>query len=75
MTEFEKDSIAGSHAIESSNILTDKETGRVVAVFYNDYDLDDVLALQTKIKELEVKLAASETNAGWAEEYYTRGTH
>jgi hypothetical protein len=33
----------GDHQIESSNILLEKETGRVVAVFYNDYDLDDVM--------------------------------
>lgn len=29
-----------THSIESGNILCCNETGRVMAVFYNDYDLD-----------------------------------
>lgn len=65
MLEFEK-SIYGSHSIESSQVLTDVETGRVVAVFYNDYDLDVVLNLQTKLKETEAKLAKAEADLSWA---------
>ncbi|RLF56013.1 MAG: hypothetical protein DRN27_10005 [Thermoplasmata archaeon] len=39
------------HVISSDVIMTEKETGRVVAVFYNDYDLDDVLEQLKKVKE------------------------
>ena len=41
--EYEKDTSSGSHSIESEQVLVCRETGRVIAVFYNDYDLDDVL--------------------------------
>ena len=64
MTEFEKDTIPGSHTIESHNILTEKETGRVVAVFYNDYDLDAVLELQEKLKKAESDLSWAEVPEG-----------
>ena len=50
MMEFEK-SVYGKHSITSSQVLLDKETGRVVAVFYNDYDLNDVLKQLKKVKE------------------------
>jgi len=39
------------HVISSSNIMVESETGRVVAVFYNNYDLDDVLEQLEKVKE------------------------
>ena len=55
--EFEKDVIPGTHSIKSDNILVDKETGRVVAVFYNDYDLDAVLESQEKLKKAEADLS------------------
>ena len=42
--DYEKDTHTGTHTIESEQVLVCAETGRVVAVFYNDYDLDDVLA-------------------------------
>jgi len=41
--EYEECEEPGSHEIISDNILVCSETGRVVAVFYNDYDLADVL--------------------------------
>lgn len=31
------------HRITSDKVMIEKETGRVVAVFYHDYDLKDVL--------------------------------
>ena len=37
--------IGGLHKIESQNILCDSETGRVIAVFYNDYDLEVLLEI------------------------------
>lgn len=43
MTYFVKDDTDGDHKITSSNVLICAETGRVVAVFYNDYDLDELL--------------------------------
>ena len=39
--EFEFTGVGiNQHSITSGNILTEKETGRVVAVFYNDYDIE-----------------------------------
>lgn len=45
MTDFDKCecSAASSHTITSDNVLCCAGTGRVVAVFYNDYDLDAVM--------------------------------
>jgi hypothetical protein len=49
MSEFTKmDDIPGCHEIMSDNVLHCAETGRVVAVFYNDYDLDDVISKISK---------------------------
>lgn len=44
MSEYIKSDLCNDHEIESTNVLLEKETGRVVAVFYNDYDLNDVLS-------------------------------
>lgn len=44
MSDFEKCELPGSHEIKSDSVLICSETGRVVAVFYNDYDLDSVLS-------------------------------
>ena len=41
---YEKSDSPGSHEIKSCNVLICAETGRVVAVFYNDYDIDDVVS-------------------------------
>ena len=44
MEEYEKSiSDGGTHLIESEQVLVCAETGRVIAVFYNDYDLDNLL--------------------------------
>jgi len=42
--------ISQEHEIKSSNVLLCAETGRVIAVFYNDYDLEDV---KNKLKAME----------------------
>ena len=42
--EFEKSDSCNTHEILSDNVLVCAETGRVVAVFYNDYDLDKVVS-------------------------------
>ena len=49
MSEFEING-NGSHEIISDNVLTCSETGRVVAVFYNDYDLERVIELMEHTK-------------------------
>jgi len=42
--EFERDIYSNvEHTITSGNVLVEKETGRVAAVFYNDYDLDSII--------------------------------
>lgn len=56
MTEFERNTTLGDHEIKSHQILVEKETGRVVAVFYNDYDLNEVLKMQATIKLQEAKI-------------------
>ena len=67
MLEFEKDtSPGGTHTIESKQVLCDAETGRVVAVFYNDYDLAVVIELQAKLKEAKSKLAQAEVALSWS---------
>ena len=43
MAEYEKCTTNSTHIIESEQCLVCAETGRVIAVFYNDYDLDEVL--------------------------------
>jgi len=40
---IEKDEPNTGHSITSSNVLCCSDTGRVMAVFYNDYDLDAVI--------------------------------
>ncbi len=44
---YESDNHEGNtHKIESENVSTCSENGRVIAVFYNDYDLIDMLKLK-----------------------------
>ena len=71
MIKFEKTITcpsSGQHTIKSDQVLTEVETGRVVAVFYNDYDLDVVLQLQSQLAEVKAKLAKAEAEAdtSWA---------
>ena len=40
---YEINTSHGSHAIESKHVLVCADTGRVVAVFYNDYDLEGII--------------------------------
>ena len=40
---FEKSDSSNDHTIKSNQILCCADTGRVMAVFYNDYDLDCIL--------------------------------
>ena len=42
--EYEKATTDFTHAMRSEQVMVCSETGRVIAVFYNDYDLDDVLS-------------------------------
>lgn len=65
--KFEKNECTvNEHTITSNNVLRCAETGRVVAVFYNDYDLDTVIEQQKKASEyvkLCVKQQATEAIA------------
>lgn len=54
---FEKSEGANTHTIESEQVLVCSETGRVVAVFYNDYDLDEVLV---RLKASSMELTGEE---------------
>tara|TARA_R110002126_G_scaffold2114_4_gene12293 strand:+ start:1054 stop:1212 length:159 start_codon:yes stop_codon:yes gene_type:complete len=46
--KYEKNTSEGYHTIESKQVLVCAETGRVVAVFYNDYDLEDIIEQLTQ---------------------------
>ena len=43
MSKYEKSDSVVEHSISSNQVLCCSETGRVIAVFYNDYDLDAVI--------------------------------
>lgn len=49
--EFEASPHNNEHSITSNQVLCEKETGRVVAVFYNDYDLQSVIEQMQTTKE------------------------
>lgn len=51
--EFEASySFTQNHKITSNNVLVESETGRVVAVFYNDYDLKSCVTQMININQL-----------------------
>ena len=54
--EFEKSDCIWTHTITSTNVLVDKDTRRVVAVFYNDYDLDHVIGSVNELVKQNAKL-------------------
>ena len=54
--DFEKSEFFNKHTITSNNVLCCAETGRVIAVFYNDYDLDNLLDQLQRIKRLETNM-------------------
>jgi hypothetical protein len=56
---FEKSEGLNDHTITSNNVLCCADTGRVVAVFYNDYDLENLLEQLVEAGEL-VESKASE---------------
>ena len=45
---------SGDHTIASHNVLIERDTGRVVAVFYNDYDLNDVVEQLEKANKITI---------------------
>jgi len=47
MEAFKKHKSVAAHTITSQNMLICPDTERVVAVFYNDYDIDEVLGENT----------------------------
>lgn len=65
MSIFERENLCyeisegfNDHEITSNNVMCEQETGRVVAVFYNDYDLEDVIS---QINDKEEPIADIET--------------
>jgi hypothetical protein len=70
--KYEADtSIVNTHTIESSNTLCCAETGRVVAVFYNDYDLNSVIELSKEIEELKKEVEVeNKIVIHWKELFY-----
>ena len=43
MMKYYKETTGAEHEIKSNNTLHCEDTGRVIAVFYNDYDLNDLM--------------------------------
>lgn len=62
---YEKDKTAGAHKIESENVLLCSETGRVVAVFYNEYDLDNFLERSHTRTQQQGEAVATVTEQGF----------
>jgi len=52
--DYEQSKGKGDHYIASKNILLERETGRVVAVFYNDYDLKNVVQQLEKANKITI---------------------
>ena len=50
---IEKSEHKSNHVISSANVLLCADTGRVMAVFYNEYDLDGIL-LELKNDKAEI---------------------
>lgn len=48
------------HIIKSDQILVCADTGRVIAVFYNDCDLDSILEDLGKVQKLQAQVDALE---------------
>lgn len=46
---YEENDRLHEHTITSRNVLCCAETGRVIAVFYNDYDIEKVLSVKALI--------------------------
>lgn len=68
MSEFEINCTPGTHEITSGNVLVCVETGRVVAVFYNDYDIENVVAALSKTEQLEQDNEALKTSLSLCQE-------
>ena len=51
---YEKSTGSNTHKIESNNVICESDTGRVVAVFYHEHDLEDILNQLPKYSEFEL---------------------
>ena len=65
MDKVEFENCGPSHIIESNVVMTDCDTGRVVAVFYNDYDCQNIIDMQAENERLtaEIEMFKSATIA------------
>jgi len=65
---FEKSDLGNDHTITSNQVLCCTDTGRVMAVFYNDYDLDCILnELKNDKAEIVVLKKMIDNGIGWAD--------
>ena len=51
--KYYKETTGIEHEIKSSNTLHCEGEGRVIAVFYNDYDLNDLMELIKRQQKVE----------------------
>ena len=71
MSLYEKDR-SSAFKIESKNVLTCSETGRVIAVFFNEEDLDEVVELGKGVWDVtqeEAEEFINYLNEGPSDEY------
>ena len=63
---YEKDDSPSEHTISSIQALCCSDTGRVMAVFYNDYDLDGLIEqMKSDKKEIESLKRMIDNGLGW----------
>lgn len=65
---IEESGCTNPHVISSTNVLSCSETGRVMAVFYNDFDLDRIIKeLKNDKKEIECLKKMIDHGISWAD--------
>lgn len=65
---IEKSELRNDHTITSGNHLCCSDTGRVMAVFYNEYDLDAIVTEMKNDKtEIECLKKMIDNGIGWTD--------
>ena len=65
---IEKSEGGNNHTITSNQVLCCSDTGRVMAVFYNDFDLEAVVKeMRNDKKEIECLKKMIDNGIGWTD--------
>ena len=66
--DIEKSELMNEHTIKSNQVLCCSETGRVIAVFYHDCDLNGLMEkMKGDEKEIEQLKRMIDNGIGWAD--------